>query len=145
MKVEVKFDNNLKENKIIIQAKEMNDEISMLVQELTNKNNNYIVYLDEETYFLKENDIEAIFSEDGKVYVKTKDNKYLTKKRLYEYENILPKKTFIRISNSEIVNFTKVKNINTKFLGTICITFFSGYQTFVSRRFIKRIKEFLEL
>ena len=58
---------------------------------------------------------------------------------------MISKEKFLRISNSEIINFDKVKKINTKLLGTICINFKSGYQTYASRRYIKKIKEFLNI
>ena len=79
------------------------------------------------------------------VFIKTSDNEYTSKQRLYELESILPNKDFVRISNSEIVNFDEVKNFNTKFFNTICINFYSGHQTFVSKRYVKKIKEFLDL
>ena len=125
MKVEVQIDNNLEENKVIIQAKEMNEEISELMKKLSNQKEKITVYLDEETYFLKEDDIESVYANDGKVFIKTEDQEFQSKNRLYEIEEILSKSKFIRISNSEIVNFEKVKNINTKLSGTIVINFFS--------------------
>jgi DNA-binding LytR/AlgR family response regulator len=144
MKVEIQIDDTYEENKIIVQAKEMNEEISNLIQKLSNKyQETFKVYLEEETYFIKEEDIESVYSMDGKVYIQTVNSKYQTRKRLYEFENLLPKNKFVRISNSEIVNFEKVEKINTKLLGTICINFFSGHQTYVSRRYVSKIKEFL--
>ena len=125
MKVEIQIDNNLEENKVIIQAKEMNEEISELMKKLSNQKEKITVYLDEETYFLKEDDIESVFASDGKVFIKTENQEFQSKNRLYEIEEILSKNKFIRISNSEIVNFEKVKNINTKLSGTIVINFFS--------------------
>lgn len=125
MKVEIQIDNNIKENKIIIQAKEMNDEIADIMKKLSSSKEKIVVYLNEETYFLKEDDIESVFSSDGKVIVKTENQEYQSKNRIYELEKLLSSKNFIRISNSEIVNFDKVKNINTKITGTIVINFFS--------------------
>ena len=125
MKVEVQIDNSLEENKVIIQAKEMSEEISSLINKLSNQKEKITVYLGEETYFLKEDDIESVYANDGKVIVRTKTQEFQSKSRLYEIEEILSKKNFIRISNSEIVNFDKVKNINTKITGTIVINFFS--------------------
>ena len=125
MKVEIQIDNNLEENKVIIQAKEMNKEISELMEKLSNQKEKITVYLNEETYFLIEDDIESIFSSDGKVFIKTKDKEFHSKKRLYELEEILSKEKFIRVSNSEIINFEKVESINTKITGTIVINMFS--------------------
>ena len=58
---------------------------------------------------------------------------------------ILDKKAFIRISNSEIINFNKVKNIDFKIIGTIILNFKSGNKAYASRRYIPKIKEFLEI
>ena len=65
------------------------------------------------------------------------------KARLYELEERLAKKNFIRISNSEIVNFSKIKNFDLSLAGTITIIFKDGSKTYVSRRYVKKIKQFL--
>lgn len=125
MKVEVQIDDNFEENKIIIQAKEMNNEISELMKKLSNQKDKITVFLGEDTYFIKEDEIETVFSNDGKVFIQTEKQKFQSKSRLYELEQLLSEDKFIRISNSEIVNFEKVQNINTKLTGTIIIYFFS--------------------
>ncbi len=145
MKIELQIDEKYDERKVIIQAKEIDEEIKALIEKISPKKESLKVSLDDDTYILKEDEIESVYTENGKVYVKTPTKTYLSKKRLYEYEEILSKDKFVRISNSEIVNFDEVRNFNTKFLNTICINFYSGYQTYVSRRYIKRIKEFLNI
>ena len=57
-------------------------------------------------------------------------------------DNIL---SYSWISNSEIVNFNKVENIDFKILGTLIINFKSGNKSYASRRYIPKIKEFLEI
>ena len=144
MNIEIKIDEKINENKIIVQVNEMTDEISNIIDLLKSTNNEKLkVYLDEELYFIDENDIETVYSSDGKVFVKANDKDYQSKMRLYELENILNKKTFLRISKSEIININKVKSINTNLIGTIIITFFNGNKTYSSRRYISKIKEFL--
>ena len=69
----------------------------------------------------------------------------MVKNRLYELENILDKKVFSRISNSEIVNFNLVENIDFKIIGTLILNFKSGNKSYVSRRYIPKIKKFLEI
>ena len=144
MNIEQKKEEKCKDNKIIIQANKMTKEIEKVFELLKQVNESkFLVTLNEETFFITEKDIESIYSMDKKVFIKTEDNTYQTKQRLYEFENILPSNDFIRISNSEIVNLNKVKSINTRILGSIVITFFSGYKTYSSRRYIARIKEVL--
>ena len=85
-----------------------------------------------------------LYSENGKVYAKTSKNSYLLKFRLYQLEEMLDK-NFIRISNSEIINIKKVKNLDFAMIGTIKINFINGTYTYASRRFIKKIKDYLKI
>src|SRR5699024_5078218 len=89
------------------------------------------------------NDLFLIYSENGKVYAKTSDSTYLIKYRLYQLEEFLDR-NFIRISNSEIINIKKVKNLDFEVLGTIKINFINNTYTYSSRRFIKKIKDYLK-
>lgn len=146
MNIEIKIDDKYEEEKIIIESSKITEELSNIINTLKNLDKEKIkVFLEDETYFIDEKDIETIYSNDKKVFIKTKDNEYVCKQRLYELESILPKKDFIRISNSEIINLNKVKSINTKFIGSIVITFYSGYITYSSRRYINKIKEILNV
>lgn len=96
-------------------------------------------------YILNQNEIETIYSENGKIYVKCNNEIYNIKSRLYELETLLDKKIFVRISNSEIVNFNRVENIDFKIVGTLILNFKSRNKAYASRRYIPKIKEFLEI
>lgn len=146
MNIEIKIDEKVKENKIIIEANELTEEVSNIISSIKAQSENKIkVYSDEELFLLNIKEIEAIYANEKKVFIKTAEKEYISKNRIYELEELLPRKDFIRISNSEIVNLNKVKSINTKLTGTIVITFYSGYQTYSSRRYINKIKEALGL
>lgn len=145
MEIEVKVDKNYNP-KIVIYTDEINNEISNIIDEILSINQKILkAFKDEKMYILNQNDIESIYSENGKVYVRHDNSIYLLKHRLYELENLLDKKKFIRISNSEIINFNKVKNIDFKIIGTLVINFKSGNQAYTSRRYIPKIKKFLEM
>ncbi len=145
MKIEIDINEKYEDIKVLIQAKEINNEVKEIIEKISVNKEPLKVYIDDELYFIKEEDVETIYSESGKVYVKTKEKIYHSKNRLYELEFLLSKNKFIRISNSEIINFDKIKKLDSRFLGTIEISFFSGYKTYTSRRFVKRVKEFLNI
>ena len=144
MNVEVKIDEKYQTPKIEIYTNKLTNELSNMIDTLyTISNQKLKVYKDYKVYFLAQKDIESIYSEDGKIYVRCNEELYITKERLYELETILDKAIFTRISNSEIANFDKVKNIDFKIVGTMILNFKSGRKTYVSRRYIPKIKEFL--
>ena len=52
---------------------------------------------------------------------------------------------FLRISNSEIVNSAAILRLDISLTGTIGVELRGGIRTYASRRYVKKIKEFLEL
>ncbi len=146
MDVEIKVDEKYVNPKIVIYTNQINKNISSIIDNISTIDEHILkAYKDERMYILNQNDIETIYSENGKIYVKCNNEIYTSKNRLYELDNILNKKSFIRISNSEIINFDKVENIDFKILGTLLINFKSGNKSYVSRRYIPKIKEFLQI
>lgn len=146
MDIEIKVDEKYTESKIVIYTNKVDEEISNIIDGISSINQKTVkAYKDEMMYIVSQKDIETIYSENGKIYVRCNNELYTMKKRLYEIEEILDKKMFVRISNSEIVNFNKVENIDFKVLGTLVINFKSGNKSYTSRRYIQKVKEFLEI
>ncbi len=146
MKLEFDINEKYQDDKIIICANKITDELQEFVNKLNNEKNNKIYgYKNDKIFILEENKIETIYSENKKVFIRYENgNIYETKKRIYEFENNLPNK-FVRISNSEIVNFDKVQNLDFKIVGTIILNFYTDRYTYVSRRYVKKIREYLEI
>ncbi|OKZ57242.1 MAG: hypothetical protein BHV99_02570 [Clostridium sp. 26_21] len=146
MKIEFDINEKYQEDKIIICTNKITDELQEFVNKLNNEKNNKIYgYKNDKIFILEENKIETIYSENKKVFIRYENgNIYETKKRIYELENNLPNK-FVRISNSEIVNFDKVQNLDFKIVGTIILNFYTDRYTYVSRRYVKKIREYLEI
>ena len=146
MDIEVKVDKKYITPKIIIYTNEINNELSNIIDGISNINDKKLkVYKDDKIYILNQNEIETIYSENGKIYIRCNEELYTIKNRLYELETFLDKKIFVRISNSEIINFNEVKNIDFKIIGTMILNFKSGNKAYASRRYIPKIKEFLEI
>ena len=92
---------------------------------------------------LEENDLIKVYAGNGKVFAVTDHGEYSIKLRLYEIEKRLDPQRFVRISNSEIVNLKKVKNFDLSFTGTICVELINNTVTYVSRRYVSKIKKIL--
>lgn len=146
MKVEVKLDPNYTETIIEIHTNEMNEEVSNLMKQLEIKDDDrIIVWKEGKIYIFEIKEIETIYSNQGKVYVRANNKEYISKSKLYELEEQIYLHSFIRISNSEIINFNKVESLDSSIAGTIKINFKSGFTTYASRRNIKKIKEYLKI
>ena len=113
MKVKLEIDDKYIEPNAIIYTNKVTDEISKIVDFIKEEKNNTLnAFKNEEVFIIKLEDIEKIYALNGKVFLETEKETLEVKKRMYELEEILPKKNFFRISNSEIINFDKVKKID---------------------------------
>ncbi len=83
----------------------------------------------------------SAYAEGQKVFVRTEEGPYSVQKKLYELETELGENNFVRISKSEIVNIKKIKSLDMSMTGTIRITMKNGYEAYVSRRNVSKIKE----
>lgn len=94
---------------------------------------------------LIQEDLIRVYAAGGKVFAVTDSGEYTLRQRLYELESRLPPSQFVRISNSEIINLKKVDHFDLNFAGTICVKLSDGSTTYVSRRYVSKLKKRLEL
>lgn len=144
MKVEIQVDASCREPKIVVVTDRVTDEIHDLIQKLSVSVPQMLVgFQGEQAKILANGDIVRVFTSGGKVCAETADEEFVIKLRLYEAEERLDKSCFARISNSEIINLKKVKQFDLSFAGTICVSLSNGKTTYVSRRYVSKIKRVL--
>ncbi len=144
MQVEVKIDDSYKEPKVIILTASMSDEVNRIVSKLSENHSQIISGSSEEKIkVLEQSELIRIYAGNSKVFAVTKDGEYTLRLRLYEVEERLSPNQFIRISNSEIINLKKVVHFDLSFAGTICVKLSNGTTTYVSRRYVPKIKKIL--
>lgn len=97
----------------------------------------------EEAEMIRVADIVRVFSANKQVYLSTEKEQFRIRERLYEMEKLLEGSKFVRISNSEIVNVRKIKRLNTGMTGTIKMQLRGDIETYVSRRYVTKIKQTL--
>ena len=130
MQIEIKLDENCKEPKIIVVTNKMTDEINEIMKRLSDEQPKMIAGF-------KDDIVEVL--EPFDIY----HGEYTLRLRFYEMEQRLDSNFFVRISNSDIINLRKVKGFDLSFAGTICVTLSNGTVTYVSRRFVAKIKQLL--
>ena len=144
MQTEIRIDSTCKEPKIIILTDRITDEINELVKKLSADSPQILAgFRNDKLEVLDESDLLRIYAAAGKVFASTISGEYTLRLRLYELEERLDKSQFVRISNSEIINLKKVKSFDLSFTGTICVSLSDGTVTYVSKRYVKKIKQVL--
>jgi len=88
-------------------------------------------------------EIVRIYSQNKRVHVRTQDECYEVNDRIYVLEEQLQDRGFVRISNSELVNIRQIEKMDMSYTGTIKMLLKNGDETYVSRRYMRKIKEVL--
>lgn len=144
MKIELKLEPEAKERRVIIVTDAVDEEIQELMKRIGREQPQMLAGFSGDTLtLLEQGEIIRSYASGGKVFAVTQGGEYVIRLRLYELEERLDKRCFVRISNSEIVNLRKVKNFDLGYTGTIRVTMKNGDTAFVSRRYVSRIKNVL--
>lgn len=148
MKLNINIDAGVKEPEIMITTAHMTEDINRVVEFVSRLDDAPTIISgirEDKVELLDQEAIFRFYTEDGKVFAKTEQGLYQIRLRLYEVEERLDNGKFVRISNSEIVNLKKVKSLDLSFVGTICMELSNGEVSYVSRRYVSKIKRVLGL
>lgn len=144
MQIEIKIDSSCTQPKVIVMTASMTEEVNTIIKKLSIDSPQVISGMkDDKLEVLEQTDLIRMYANLGKIYAVTDKGEYIVRLRLYELEERLNKNQFVRISNSEIINLKKVENFDLSFTGTICVKLTNGTITYVSRRYVSKIKQIL--
>ena len=146
MKVRLDIDAQHTEEQIIIEAPTLSTRVQKVqdfVQSLDQKETLKGKFQDQ-VFLIEIQKIQRIYIENRKVLAETGNRTYALDIRLYQAVEILPA-SFIQISQSEIVNIDAISHLKLTSNGLIEIYLKNDSFTYSSRRYLKAIKEKLEL
>lgn len=146
MEVEWKLEPGRTEPKVVILAGERTPALERLVRELSGLALSPIpVWRGEEMLRLPQEAFLRFYTQDKGVLAQTEEGSFPVRLRLYELEQRLDATRFVRISNGEIVNLDRVTALDLSLTGTIRMTLTGGVYAYVSRRYVKKIKQTLQM
>ena len=146
MEVELKIEPGRTEPKLILVAGEDTPELRRLVQELSGLSYAPVqVWREERSRSFPQSSFLRFFTVGKGVAAQTEEGEWGVRLRLYELEERLDSRKFVRISNSEIINLDRVTAVDLSVTGTIRMTLDGTTECYVSRRYVKKIKETLQL
>ena len=146
MKIELHIGPSLSETTVTVCTPARTPELGALLDRLTAAEAPLLGFRDDGSAVpLEPEDVLRFYGEDKDVRAQSGEAVYTVRERLYELERRLAAKRFVRTSHSEIVNLRKVTALDLSLTGTIRMTLSGGVTVYVSRRYVKKMKEVLGL
>lgn len=139
----VKVDKDNKEI-VSIRCHEITEEVREITAFVKSRQGSLSGMMDEKRYEIAVSDICYIESVDGKTFLYTKDKVYEAGYRIYELENLLKTKHFLRVSKPMLLNLMKIQSIRPAFNGRFTAILKSGEEVIISRNYVKDFKSALK-
>ena len=145
MKINLDIDGKYDDIEVIIRAPHLNNDIERMVAMMRMIDMQIAVRKDNETVLLDTDKILYVEAVDRKTFVYTNADTYESELKLYELEQQLIERDFLRISKQSIVNLRKIKSLKTDVNRKIRITLQNGEQIVVSRMYSDELRRKLGL
>lgn len=145
MRIEIQVDQDCKEPRVLIITDQVTEEINELIQKLSNDGPQMLIgFWEDQAEPISPEEIIRVYAASGRVYAVSEKKEYILRMRLYEAEKRLDRKCFVRISQSEIINLKKVRRFDLSFTGTIGVLLSDGTTSYASRRYVAKLKQWLD-
>ena len=145
MKINLDIDGKYDDIEVIIRAPHLNNDIERMVAMMRMIDMQIAVRKDNETVLLDTDKILYVEAVDRKTFVYTNTDTYESELKLYELEQQLIERDFLRISKQSLVNLRKIKSLKTDVNRKIRITLQNGEQIVVSRMYSDELRRKLGL
>lgn len=132
------------EELVLICCREVTDEVRDIERFIKSRSGSVTGTSDSKRYEIPVADVCYIESVDGKTFLYTSDNVYETSYRIYELEETLKSRYFLRISKPMLVNLMKIQSIQPALGGRFTALLASGEKVIISRNYVKALKEALK-
>ena len=145
MKINLDIDGKYDDTEVIIRAPHLNNDIERMVAMMRMIDMQIAVRKEGETILLETDKILYVEAVDRKTFVYTSSDTYESELKLYELEQELVQRDFLRISKQSIVNLRKIKSLKADINRKIRITLANGEQIVVSRMYSDDLRRKLGL
>ena len=123
---------------------EISDEVKEIVAFVKSRQGQLSGRVDGRQYEIAISDILYVESVDNRTFLYTAEQFYETRQRVYELEEVLKKKHFLRISKSTLLNLMKVRSIRPALNGRFSAVLSNGEEIIISRKYVSDLKNTLK-
>lgn len=142
MHVEIKILEEITKTYAVIYTNQISEEVLQVVDIVGNISGIVTAVEEDKTVVLRAKDMYMIRVENNKTVIYCKEQKYISKKRLFELEKIL-RGNFIKISKTTLVNLDYIVSAESTFGGMMCLGLKNGCKDYVSRKYLPDLKKYL--
>lgn len=146
MKVNIDISPDYDEPYVVIYTNQVTDEIQRIADIFSGSSITMITATqnEEDLIVLRPDEIYMVRIENGETVIYGKEQKYYSRKRLYELQQQLGRQ-FMQISKSTLVNLSYMESIEPGFSGTLLLKLKNGCKDYVSRKYLSMFKKYLGL
>ena len=144
MKITILDKQQNEEDEIIVKCEFLDEGITRLLNQLKNGNSKMNFYKDNQIRLVEKSEILYFESVDDKVFAYTQNDVLETRLKLYELEDMLRGKTFIRVQKGMLLNLMKIKSIKPALSGRYTALLKNGEQIVISRKYVLDLKSALK-
>ena len=127
-----------------IRCHEISDEVREIVAFVKSRQGQLTGTADDRMYEIAVSDIFYIESVDNKTFIYCKNREYETKQKLYELEEILREKHFLRVSKSVLLNLMKVSSIKPALNSRFTAVLVAEKHVMISKKYVPELKKALK-
>lgn len=144
MKVKIEISEEYDPAYAVIYTKAVTEEIQKVSDLLQQDNGPVTAYSEDRLVVLQPEEIYMVRVEDETTVIYSKENKYKSRKRLKEiYAQVGD--GFMQISKSTVINLKYLDSMEVGFGGTMVLKLKNGCKDYVSRFYLKALKQYLGL
>ena len=118
----------------------VNERVNEIVRFIKLRDGHVEAYKDEKQYRIALSDILYVEAVDDWRFIYLDEDCYESRRRLYEFESLLPSDNYIRISKSVVVNLMKIVQIRPALNGRFLCHLVNGEDVIVSRKYVPDLK-----
>ena len=127
-----------------IRCHEMTEQVKEIITFVKSRHGKLTGVIEGKQYEVPVTDVYYVEGVDNSVFIYGKQVVYESKQKLYELEEVLKEKYFLRVSKSLIINLMKVKSIKPALNGRYLAVLQGGEEVIISRKYVPQLKKALK-
>ena len=132
-----------KPEEVEIRCHEMTEEVREIVAFVKTRQGQLTGMLEGKQFEIAVTDLAYVEAVDNKVFLYTQKQVYETRQKLYELEELLREKCFLRVSKSLLLNLMKVQAIKPALNGRMLAVLRGGEEIMITRKYVSDLKRAL--